>query len=89
MVACYEGDEPPPAPLFMAWQCERWHALPAAGGMLDQEYKLMRSMTACVNVYNAVSHLRSAHGEQIHSLSDGEREILGSLVRMGLLFNGQ
>ena len=49
----------------------------------------MRNMTACVNVYNAIAHLRNAHGEQIHSLGDGEREILGSLVRMGLLFNGQ
>ena len=54
---------------------------------MDQDYKLIRNMTACLNVYSALSHLHSAHGAQIHTLSDGEREILGALVRMGLLFN--
>jgi hypothetical protein len=54
---------------------------------MDQDYKSIRSMTACLNVYSAIAHLRSAHGAQIHNLSDGEREILGLLVRMGLLFN--
>ncbi len=56
---------------------------------MDQDYQLMRYMTSCINIYNAISHLRNLHGDQIHSLSDGERDILHLLVKMGLIFNGQ
>jgi hypothetical protein len=48
----------------------------------------MHHMAACLNIYNAVTHLRNARGEQIHGLTDGERRILRLLVDMGLLFNG-
>lgn len=72
---------------MMAWHCERWHCLPEGGGMMDQDYRMMREMAACANVYNALSRLRNALGEQIHQLSDNDREILGLLVRLGLLFH--
>jgi hypothetical protein len=72
----------------LAWQCERWHALPKSGGMMLQDYETMHHMAACLNIYNAVTHLRNARGEQIHGLTDGERRILRLLVDMGLLFNG-
>lgn len=87
-MACIDDDEPPPPELNLAWQCEHWKALPDAGGLFDQDQRLMRRMTGTLNIYRAIEHLRNAQGEQIHSLSESERKILGSLVKMGLLFNG-
>ena len=52
-----EGPIPPPA-LEMAWQCERWGALPNHGGLRDQPVRLMRDMTATANVYSAISTWR-------------------------------
>ena len=48
----------------------------------------MNEMSACLNIYRALNHLRNSHGEQIHNLTDGERDILKVLVDMGLIFNG-
>ena len=75
-----EFGEAPPPELEIAWQCERWHTLPDAGGYLDQDATLMHRMTIAANVYHVVIHLRSLVGDQIHSLSDPERRIIKVLL---------
>lgn len=40
-----EEDGVPPDALMMAWTCERYHALPVAGGILDQPDWLWEAMT--------------------------------------------
>lgn len=72
----------------MAWRCERWHALPESGGVLDQNWSLMQSMAILSNVYNAVERLRSLNGAEIHSLGSTERRILQWLMDEGLKING-
>lgn len=83
-MACAAGGEPPPAELRLAWMCDGGR-LPAAGGVLDQEYALMIRMQVTANVYAAVSHYKNAGGAQIHGLSDAERRIIKSLINNGLL----
>jgi len=86
VVGVIDDDEPPPAMLSLAWNCQRWNTTPDPGGMYDQDYQTMRLMGVCLNIYNAVSHLRNCRGAQIHSLSESERKILGWLVKQGLVF---
>ena len=88
VVGCVDGDELPPAPLSLAWQCERWRTLPDDGNLYGQDYQTITQMTACANIYWALSRLRNMRGKQIHDLTEAERKILGQLVKMGLLFNG-
>ena len=44
-----KGEAPPPLKYF--WQCRNWNALPRAGGVGDQEYRLIWQMTTLANVY--------------------------------------
>ena len=39
--------------LQLAWDCERYHQLPQAGGVLDQPAGLLARMRAVANVYHA------------------------------------
>lgn len=86
-MAAAKHEAPAPPELRLAWECERWNCLPETGAYLDQDYALMRKMTACSNIYGAYNRLQNAQGTQIHSLSENDRNILGMLVKMGLLFN--
>ena len=88
MVATVVENAPPPPDLVTAWQCDRWGCLPEDGAYYDQDFGLMRRITALSNVYSGVSRLRNSRGEQIHRLTESERTILGALVKEGLLFNG-
>jgi hypothetical protein len=50
--ACAEDPrQPPPPELALAWQCQRWNALPEAGGLLDQPAGLVQRMTGVDNVF--------------------------------------
>jgi len=69
----------------MAWQCERWNALPEAGGLFDQDAKLMTRMTALSNIYATVARYRSLVGREIHSLKGSERRLLGMLHDEGMI----
>ena len=69
----------------MAWTCEKYNSLPEAGGVLDQPFALMDKMTVLSNVYGAMSRWHNAGETAIHSLTDGERRILKSLIDMGLM----
>ena len=86
MVACVDEGAPPPADLRLAWLCEQWSTLPESGGMYEQDAKVIGRMTSLKNTYHALTRLRNAHGDQIHSLTDNDRYILKSLVDMGLIF---
>lgn len=77
-----DGEAPPD--LVLAWWCSEGR-LPEAGGVLDQDYALMKRMTAANNVHRVLSRYRGLTGHQIHNLSNGERKLLGSLQRSGLL----
>ena len=85
MAAVTDGS--PPNELKMAWQCERWHALPDAGGIMDQDFVLMQRMATLSNIYNAVSAWRNATGERVHLLSDHTRRLLRWLLDIGINFN--
>lgn len=87
VVECAYGEGTPPPELKIGWQCERWHCLPEQGAYLDQDYKLMYSITALSNIYNTVQRWRNSSGKSIHSLTDGERRILRMLKDMGVIFN--
>ena len=79
-VAVAEGDGALPAELRLAWDCERWSALPDAGGVMDQDAMLMHRMAALSNVYAAVVRARNAQGKEIHQLTRQERRILKWLM---------
>jgi len=46
---------PPPDELELVFQCERYHSLPYAGGIMDQPHNLMINMNIASNVYFAWS----------------------------------
>lgn len=75
-VAVVEEGAPPPLELMLAWDCHRWETLPDAGGLLDQDYRLLMLMKVASNIHDTVTRLRSLVGDQIHSLSDNERRII-------------
>ena len=67
MAAAYAADKKGPVPqgpipppqLIKAWQCHRWGGGKLnPGGLRNQPVKLMREMTACENVYDAVTAWR-------------------------------
>ena len=51
----------PPKELIYAWRIEKWGP-PWAGGWMKWPAGLMLKMTACLNVYNAVTGSRSFNG---------------------------
>lgn len=50
-MACAEGQGAPPPELELYWQCTRYHALPRAGGVLDQPAGLMRRVGTAGSIY--------------------------------------
>ena len=85
MAAVKEGGEPPPD-LLLHWACSRYHSLPAAGGVLDQDAITLKRMQSLANVYDAVSHYVNSSGVEIHSLTEGERRVLRQLKDAKLMF---
>lgn len=85
VVEAADYGEPPPPELELAWQCERWRAMPDAGGLLDQDNGLMRKMTIYSNIFNTVVKLRSMTGHTIHALTDSERRLIKYLLDEGAL----
>lgn len=58
--ACAEGDGPPPVELELAWQAQRWGALPEPGGLRDQRAGELNRMASASNVYDAVRSWRGS-----------------------------
>ena len=82
-----ESDGQPPPELTLALMCQKWNTLPDAGGMYEQDARMMKTMSGVLSVYNTMQRWRTLTGKQIHQLSDGERRILRTLKDMGLIFN--
>ena len=89
MVFCAQEGAPPPPELNLAWLCERWVALPDEGGIYDQDAQLISRMTAASNVYKTIVRIGNLHGEQIHNLSNQERDLLNDLRNMGLMYTAE
>lgn len=85
VVAVVDNDGSPPSELRIDWWCKKWNCLPESGGLFEQDYSLLRRMSVCSNIYGTLSRYRNLHGEEIHSLTEEERKILGTLAKMELL----
>ena len=44
----------------MAFDCQRYHSLPTAGGVLDQPLGLLRKMARMMNIYDAFMEYKKA-----------------------------
>jgi hypothetical protein len=76
VVDCARGTAPPPAELSLAWDCQRWNALPDDGGVYAQEWILVYRMNVFTNIYDTIMRVSNMYGEQIHQLTTGERRII-------------
>jgi len=76
---CARDKTPAPIELQLAWQANAWHALPEAGGLLDQPAGLLNKMSATLNVYNATKAFRNSSGNLVH-LANTQPETI-ALVR--------
>lgn len=79
------GKAEPPAELQTAWQCQRWEALPDAGGIYDQDDTLLHRMGALDNIYRTVMKLNSSPGAEIHKLTTSERLTWRWLMEAGYM----
>jgi len=77
--------EPPPDELVISWDCQRYHALPDAGGYYDQEWQLMDKMSRLDNIYSTVARVRNMHGKQIHGMTATERRVMRYLKYEGMV----
>jgi hypothetical protein len=48
--------------LQLAWQCERWGALPETGGVRDQPAGLLDRIATALNVYQAMDAWKNREG---------------------------
>lgn len=76
MVDFIDDDQPPPSILETAFLCRKWNSLPEAGAVYDQDYGTITRMSAVLNVYDTVSKLRRAKGDQIHQLSASQLRLI-------------
>jgi uncharacterized protein Yka (UPF0111/DUF47 family) len=58
---------------------DRWHALPEAGGLLDQPAGLLQRMASMSNVYNAFKIFAQSAG-QLMQLANSQPQVL-AIVR--------
>lgn len=77
---CANSNATPPPELKLAWQAMSYHALPEAGGLLDQPAGLLSRMTRLYNVWYAHDAYRkrdlSKHQEWCKAYSDLHMTIL-------------
>lgn len=77
-------DVKPPSSLRLYFFCGEHH-LPSAGGIMEQEFALMKEMRYIGFVYRTIRKMRSLVGDAINTdLSMDERMLLGNLVEMGI-----
>lgn len=76
---CARDGAQPPRELTLAWQVDRWHALPEAGGLLDQPAGLLQNMLVVSNVYNAFIAFKQNAGN-LMQLASTQPKVL-SIVR--------
>lgn len=81
-----ENEGEPPPELELAVMCQKWNTLPDAGGLYEQDARMMKRMAGVLAIQNALVRWRTLTGRNIHQLTEGERKILRMLKDMGLLF---
>lgn len=65
--------------------CQRFNALPEAGGVLDQDSVTMKEMQVLGNVYSATERMFNAGQEVNKKLTVNDRHLLKWLDDLGLL----
>lgn len=75
-----KGASPPPRLVF-AWQCEKYRALPRAGGIGDQDYREMYLNDVLPQIYEAVSNWRTAGAK----ITPSDHEVIRWLVKIGAM----
>lgn len=75
---------PPPPELVLAWDCHQYGALPDSGGVLDQDFRLLRRMNTVQAIHSAFSIYRSASGEAIHRLPNWVGVNIAYLIENGI-----
>lgn len=75
-----KGVTVPPLLVLAAW-CERYHTLPRAGSLLEQDYREMFQMDFLPRVFEAVSRWRQSSRD----LSQGDRAMVNWLVKNGIM----
>ncbi len=80
-----EGCAPPPT-LSLAWNCQQWHTLPDAGGLMDQPAGLIARMNVALNIHAAFTGFRHAEdGAQWRKDNPGLARLI---MQVGELRNG-
>lgn len=69
----------------MSWWCDKYNALPEAGGVMDQDYGLIHRMGAAANTYTIITRVQGLYGAAIHSLTEPERRLIASLRKLGVM----
>ena len=81
-----------PPELELGLSCERWGALPSAGGLLDQDIGLMMRMSAVVNVYRAIRSEKERGKQTLVEWSDRNPQtwkVLAQVERIRRSKNGE
>lgn len=73
--------EPPPE-LRLAWQATGYHALPEAGGLLDQPAGLLNRMTAAYNAWQAFDRYRRRDVSKHQQWVEANPELWNEILRI-------
>ncbi len=85
MVDIADGDdESAPPELRLFWMCRQYHALPEAGGMMDQDAQTIYTMNLLGNVYDTVQRVRGLTGDDIHNMRPDDGRMLAWLDAIGV-----
>ena len=76
-----KGAQPPPR-LIYAWWCDKFRALPSAGGVNDQDYREMYLNDVLPRIYEAVSNWRAGGGAK---MSPADQAVITWLVKIGAM----
>lgn len=75
-----------PLPLYIKNFSLSWgNALPRAGGLFDQDARLMNQIEACLFIYRAVQKRTSFDHKTIEEMSDAEHNLIASLQKEGVM----
>jgi hypothetical protein len=85
VVDSVENDGDPPPELSLALMCQRWKTLPDAGGMYEQDARVIKRMSGVLSIHGAINRWRTLTGKNIHQLTEGERRILKMLKDLGFM----
>lgn len=84
-MAIASGDnQAAPPELRLFWMCQRFDSLPEPGGLFDQDAGLMERMSALGAAHEAVSHMRSLKGAEIHNMNPGAGRVIMWLESQGV-----